>query len=48
MEYTPTRIDTDGPRYPQEQREPVRDPMEDQMHRSIFLGKARRHVERHR
>ena len=39
MEYTLTRIDTDGPRYPQEQREPARDPMEDQMHRSIFLGK---------
>ena len=24
MEYTLTRIDTDGPRYPQEQREPAR------------------------
>jgi NADH-quinone oxidoreductase subunit B len=39
MEYTLTRIDPDASRYPQQKRETVRDPMEDQVHRSIYLGK---------
>lgn len=39
MEYTLTRIDPDAPRYPQQQKEPSRDPMEEQVHKNIFLGK---------
>ena len=39
MEYTLTRIDPNAPRYPQQQKEPVRDPIEDQVHKNIFLGK---------
>ncbi|HWU67584.1 MAG TPA: NADH-quinone oxidoreductase subunit B [Stenotrophobium sp.] len=39
MEYTLTRIDPDAKRYPQQQRQPARDPMEEQVHRNIYLGK---------
>ena len=39
MEYTLTRIDPDAPRYPQQQRQNVPDPMEEQVHKNIFLGK---------
>ena len=39
MEYTLTRIDPDAPRYPQQQKEQTRDPMEEQVHKNIFLGK---------
>ena len=39
MEYTLTRIDPDAPRYPQQTKEQVRDPMEEQVHKNIFLGK---------
>ncbi len=39
MEYTLTRIDPDAKRYPQQQRQTVRDPMEEQVHRNIYLGK---------
>lgn len=39
MEYTLTRIDPDASRYPQQQKEQVRDPMEEQVHKNIFLGK---------
>ena len=39
MEYTLTRIDKDAQRYPMQQREAVADPMEQQVHRNIFLGK---------
>ncbi|MGH8541932.1 MAG: NuoB/complex I 20 kDa subunit family protein [Stenotrophobium sp.] len=39
MEYTLTRIDPNARRYPQQQRQTVRDPMEEQVHRNIYLGK---------
>jgi NADH-quinone oxidoreductase subunit B len=39
MEYTLTRIDPDAARYPQQQRQNVPDPMEEQVHRNIYLGK---------
>ncbi len=39
MEYTLTRIDTKAQRYPMQEREKVEDPMVQQVHRNIFLGK---------
>jgi NADH-quinone oxidoreductase subunit B len=39
MEYTLTRVDQNATRYPQQQRQNVPDPMEDQVHKNIFLGK---------
>jgi len=39
MEYTLTRIDTKAQRYPMQESEKVADPMEQQVHRNIFLGK---------
>ncbi|TXH03099.1 MAG: NADH-quinone oxidoreductase subunit B [Nevskiaceae bacterium] len=39
MEYTLTRIDPNAPRYPQQQRTAVPDPLGEQVHRNIFLGK---------
>jgi len=41
MDYTLTRVDPDSPggRYPMQQREIVRDPMEEQVHKNIYLGK---------
>lgn len=42
MEYTLTRIDPDSPggRYPMQKREVVtRDPLEEQVHRNVFVGK---------
>ncbi|HEX4872202.1 MAG TPA: NADH-quinone oxidoreductase subunit B family protein [Nevskiaceae bacterium] len=39
MEYTLTRIDPDRSRYPMQQRQTVPDPIESQVHRSVFLGK---------
>jgi NADH-quinone oxidoreductase subunit B len=40
MDYTLTRIDPDGPgHYPNSQKSTVPDPLEDQVHRNIFLGK---------
>lgn len=40
MDYTLTRIDPDAPgHYPNSQQSIVRDPMEDQVHKNIFLGK---------
>lgn len=39
MEYTLTRVDENAARYPQQKREQVRDPMEEQVHRNIYLGK---------
>jgi NADH-quinone oxidoreductase subunit B len=39
MEYTLTRIDPNAPKYPQQQKEPARDPMEEQVHRNIYMGK---------
>ncbi len=39
MEYTLTRIDKNAQRYPMEQRTQVRDPVEEQISKNIFLGK---------
>ena len=39
MEYTLTRVDADAARYPQQQRQNTPDPMEDLVHKNIFLGK---------
>lgn len=40
MDYTLTRIDPDAPgHYPTGQKSTVPDPLEDQVHRNIFLGK---------
>lgn len=39
MEYTLTRINKDSQRYPMQERQQVADPMEQQVHRNIFLGK---------
>ena len=41
MEYTLTRIDPDSPggRYPMQKREIVKDPLEEHVHKNIFLGK---------
>ncbi len=40
MDYTLTRIDPDAPgRYPNGERSTVSDPLEDQVHKNIFLGK---------
>ncbi|HEX5360019.1 MAG TPA: NADH-quinone oxidoreductase subunit B [Fluviicoccus sp.] len=41
MDYTLTRVDPDSPggRYPMQKRETVRDPLEEQVHKNIYLGK---------
>lgn len=41
MKYTLTRVNPDGPhdRYPIEQKEPVSDPLEDHVHKNVFVGK---------
>ncbi|MGB0955701.1 MAG: NuoB/complex I 20 kDa subunit family protein [Panacagrimonas sp.] len=39
MEYTLTRIDKNAARYPMQQREVLADPLEQHIHRNIFLGK---------
>jgi NADH-quinone oxidoreductase subunit B len=40
MDYTLTRIDPDAPgHYPNSQQSTVPDPLEDQVHKNIFLGK---------
>ncbi|MDO8330153.1 MAG: NADH-quinone oxidoreductase subunit B family protein [Fluviicoccus sp.] len=41
MDYTLTRVDPDSPggRYPMQTREIVRDPMEEQVHKNVYLGK---------
>ena len=40
MDYTLTRIDPDEPgRYPPVHRQQVQDPLEEQVHKNIFLGK---------
>lgn len=41
MDYTLTRIDPNNPqtRYPEQSREQVSDPMEDQVHKNIYMGK---------
>ena len=39
MEYTLTRIDQNSQRYPMQKREQVKDPLESQVHKNIFLGK---------
>jgi NADH-quinone oxidoreductase subunit B len=41
MEYTLTRIDPNSPggRYPMQKRETVKDPLEEHVHKNIFLGK---------
>ena len=40
MDYTLTRIDPDEPgRYPPVNRQQVADPLEEQVHKNIFLGK---------
>jgi len=40
MDYTLTRIDPDAPgHYPNSQKSTVPDPLEDQVHKNIFLGK---------
>ena len=41
MQYNLTRIDPDAPneQYPIGQRETVSDPLEDQVHKNIFMGK---------
>jgi NADH-quinone oxidoreductase subunit B len=41
MQYNLTRIDPDAPneQYPIGERETVSDPLEDQVHKNIFMGK---------
>lgn len=41
MKYTLTHVDPNSPdgRYPMQKRESVRDPLEEQVHKNIFLGK---------
>ena len=41
MDYTLTRIDPNNPqkRYPEQSREAVGDPLEDQVHKNIYMGK---------
>ncbi len=39
MEYTLTRINKNAQRYPMQGRKPSPDPMEEQVHKNIFLGK---------
>ena len=39
MEYTLTRIDQNSQKYPMQKRETVADPLEQQVHKNIFLGK---------
>lgn len=41
MKYTLTRVNPDGPhdRYPIEQTQPVSDPLEDHVHKNVFVGK---------
>ena len=39
MEYTLTRIDPNAAKYPQQKKEPARDPMEEQVHKNIYMGK---------
>ncbi|NPU93008.1 MAG: NADH-quinone oxidoreductase subunit B [Gammaproteobacteria bacterium] len=41
MKYTLTRVNPEGPhdRYPLETKETVNDPLEDQVHKNIFMGK---------
>lgn len=39
MEYTLTRINKDKQRYPAQERTSVPDPMEEQVHKNVFLGK---------
>ena len=41
MDYTLTRIDPNNPqkRYPEQSREIVGDPLEDQVHKNIYMGK---------
>ena len=41
MDYTLTRIDPNNPqkRYPEQSRETVGDPLEDQVHKNIYMGK---------
>jgi NADH-quinone oxidoreductase subunit B len=41
MKYTLTRVNPDGPhdRYPIEQSQTVSDPLEDQVHKNVFVGK---------
>ena len=40
MDYTLTRIDPDATgHYPNSQKSTVPDPLEDQVHKNIFLGK---------
>jgi hypothetical protein len=43
MDYTLTRIDPDEPgRYPPVNRQQVADPLEEQVHKNIFFGQARK------
>lgn len=41
MKYTLTRVNPDGPhpRYPIEEKEQTNDPLEDQVHKNVFVGK---------
>lgn len=41
MKYTLTRVNPDGPhdRYPIEQTQPVNDPLEEHVHKNVFVGK---------
>jgi hypothetical protein len=39
MDYTLTRVDEEQQSYPLEQRIPVADPLEQHVHKSIYLGK---------
>lgn len=39
MEYTLTRIDQNAADYPMQKQETVRDPLEDQVHKNVFVGK---------
>jgi NADH-quinone oxidoreductase subunit B len=39
MEYTLTRIDPNAADYPMQKRETVQDPLEEQVHKNIFVGK---------
>lgn len=39
MQYTLTRIDPNAPKYPQTERQTVPDPLEQQVHKNIFMGK---------
>ena len=48
MDYTLTRIDSDNSeiRYPEQPRERVSDPLEDQVHKNIYMGKLEDMVRR--